>query len=66
MRNTLQHGNYEQAAKQAGLASVTEYFQKIFASEVETLFRVLADLIDQVDPKMAKTMLGVPPRRFVG
>jgi hypothetical protein len=65
VRNTLLHGNYEQAAAAAGVGSVSEFFGKIFASEIEALHCITADLIEQVDPATAAWMRGVPPHRFV-
>jgi hypothetical protein len=64
VRNTSQHGNYEQAAAQANVASVAEYFGKVFAGEVEALYQVLADLIEQVDSSEAKAIRTFPPRRL--
>ena len=40
VRNTILHGNYEQAAKQAGCASVPEYFKTQFAGELESMFKI--------------------------
>lgn len=50
MRNTLQHGNYEQAAKQAGLGSPNQYFKTQFASEIENLYQIVDRLFAQIDP----------------
>jgi len=50
VRNTLLHGNYEQAARQSGCASVQEFFTQKFASEVEALTHVVNDLMGQIDP----------------
>jgi hypothetical protein len=50
VRNTLLHGNYEQAARRCGLASTLEYFQKQFAPEVEKLFQLLDGMALQIDP----------------
>jgi len=50
VRNTLLHGNYELAASQSGCSSVREFFKEKFASEVETLTRVVDDLMRQIDP----------------
>jgi len=49
VRNTLQHGNYEQAAVQAGVESVAEYFRTQFASEIETTFQIISRLFNQID-----------------
>lgn len=50
VRNTLLHGNYEQAATQAGCSSTTEFFKTVFASEVEVTFKILDNLMSQIDP----------------
>src|SRR5260370_582409 len=39
VRNTILHGNYEQAARQAGCASVADYFKEQFTPEVEKLYQ---------------------------
>jgi hypothetical protein len=54
VRNTIQHGNYEQAAAQAGCDSVAAYFKTQFASEVEQLGRIAEHLIEQVDNRTGK------------
>ena len=64
-RNTIQHANYEQAAKQEKLASVAEYFGKALAGEVEKLGQILTDLIEQVDAKVAMEIRNAPDRRLV-
>ena len=43
------HGNYEQAATQAGCSSVAEFFKKQFAGEVESMFRITDYVIAQID-----------------
>ncbi len=48
VRNTILHGNFEQAAKQAGRASVAEYFRTDFASEIEKVYWITVDLVGQV------------------
>lgn len=50
VRNTILHGNFEQAARQAGCASVAEFFQTKFAGEVERLYEVGDSLFRQIDP----------------
>lgn len=50
VRNTLLHGNYEQAAQRSGCASTSEYFQKQFAPEIETLTQFLDGIMKQIDP----------------
>ena len=49
VRNTLLHGNYEQAARQAGCNTTAEYFQRQFAPEIETLFQLLDGMVQQID-----------------
>lgn len=49
VRNTILHGNYEQAARQAGCASVDAYFQTQFASEVEALYNATDSMMRQID-----------------
>lgn len=51
VRNTLLHGNYEQAAQRCGLANTLEYFQKQFAPEVERLTELLNAMALQIDPE---------------
>ena len=50
MRNTLMHGNFSQAAREAKCRSVREYFQKQYAGEIEKTFQILDDLMKQIDP----------------
>jgi hypothetical protein len=38
VRNTIRHGNFEQAARQAGCASGPEFFKTQFAGEIERLY----------------------------
>jgi hypothetical protein len=49
-RNALLHANFEQTAKNAGVATTAEYFANVFASELETSYRVTNWLIGQIDP----------------
>ncbi|HUU02977.1 MAG TPA: hypothetical protein VM425_16200 [Myxococcota bacterium] len=49
VRNTLQHGNYEQAARQSGCSTTVEYFNKFFASEIEELYKITDSLMKQID-----------------
>ena len=50
VRNTILHGNFEQAARLAGCASVPEFFRTQFAGEIEQLHQIAADLFRQIDP----------------
>jgi hypothetical protein len=55
VRNTLMHGNYEQAAKGAGSPDVRGYFKSgQYISEVEALFKLLDQLMQQIDPATGK------------
>ncbi|MGZ3652561.1 MAG: hypothetical protein ACXVB9_16395 [Bdellovibrionota bacterium] len=51
LRNAILHGNYEQAAKQAGLDSAAAYFLLRLQPELEFLFGLTNHLISQVDEK---------------
>lgn len=51
VRNTLMHGNYEQAAKTSGSPSKEDYFRSgRYISEVELFYRVLNRIIKQINP----------------
>jgi hypothetical protein len=55
VRNTLQHGNYEQAAREAGKPDATTYFgDGTFASEIEKLYGLLDYLVRQIDQDTGK------------
>jgi hypothetical protein len=55
VRNTILHANFEQAAKEAGCKDVRDYFRSSqFAGEVETLFKLLENFLDQIDPETGK------------
>jgi hypothetical protein len=56
VRNTLLHGNYEQAAQQAGCASVADYFKGPFLSEVEAVYQLTNALVAQIDPATGKPL----------
>lgn len=60
VRNTLLHGNYEQAAKQAGRASVAEFFANDFAGEIEELYRIADYLAKQIDTETGKPRKNTP------
>ncbi len=50
VRNTVMHGNYEQAAAGAGSADVRGYFKSgQYISEIQTLFEILDTLMRQID-----------------
>lgn len=48
-RNALLHGNFAQAATQAGCPDVATYFATTYASELETAFVIAEHIIAQVD-----------------
>ncbi len=50
VRNTLLHGNYAQAAREAQCASVADYFRSQFASEIERMYEVTDFVMKQIDP----------------
>ncbi len=50
IRNTILHGNFEQAARQAGLQSKEEYFKKRYDLDIEELYKFTDNLVDQIDP----------------
>jgi hypothetical protein len=54
VRNSILHGNYAQAARETGRASVAEYFKTQFASEIETMFKVVDELMKQIDVNTGK------------
>lgn len=51
VRNTLLHGNYEQAASAIGLASSDAYFGQSFASDIHAAEQLLDNLMQQIDPE---------------
>ena len=58
VRNTILHGNFEQAARQAGCASVPEFFKTKFAAEIERLYEVTDGLFRQIDPATGRSTTG--------
>jgi hypothetical protein len=50
VRNTILHGNFEQAALGAGVADVRTYFQTVFAGELEAMMKIADYLMQQIDP----------------
>lgn len=54
IRNTILHGNYEQAARQAGCATVVDYFRQQLTPEVEKMFHIVDDLMKQIDSATGK------------
>lgn len=55
VRNTLVHGNFEQAALECGLASKDEYLKTQLLPEIETIFKILEILLDQIDIDTGET-----------
>jgi hypothetical protein len=53
-RNATLHGNYAQAALDAGSASVREYFRTKFALATERMTLVLDSLMKQINPETGK------------
>jgi hypothetical protein len=50
VRNTMLHGNYEQAARNAKRADVATYFREQFTPEVEKLYQLVDGMVAQIDP----------------
>jgi hypothetical protein len=40
VRNSILHGNYEQAAENAGCKDVNQYFKTMYASEIEGMYQI--------------------------
>ncbi len=57
VRNTMLHGNFEQAAAECG-CTVSEYFRNQFAAETEQLFELLEHVVKQFDPVTGRTRQG--------
>ena len=49
VRNTLLHGNFAQAAREAGCTSVQEYFGSQYAPELEGMMKILDRVMQQID-----------------
>jgi hypothetical protein len=54
VRNTILHANYEQAAKETGLASGADYLRKQFAPEIEYLAGIVDEMLQQIDVTTGK------------
>lgn len=50
VRKTIQHANYEQAARECGL-TVAEYFKTQFTPEIEAIYRITDSIVRQIDPE---------------
>jgi hypothetical protein len=58
VRNVIMHGNYEQAAKESGLASKDDYFRSSrYIKDVELLYRLLNRMAAQIDPDTGRRWL---------
>jgi len=60
VRNTILHGNYEQAAKQAGCATKEEWFETQFPSELESLYRLGDEIVKHIDMETGKPRKAKP------
>lgn len=60
-RNALLHGNFAQAARQAGCTSVEQYFGERFASEIEAMTKIVDFVFLQIDPSTGAPR-AKPPR----
>ena len=49
VRNTLIHGNFEQAARQCKLPTKDDYLKRALLPEVEVLYKLLEMFTDQID-----------------
>ena len=49
VRNTIMHGNYEQAAREAKCRDVPEYFRTQFVAEIERLYELTNFFVRQID-----------------
>ena len=56
VRNAMLHGNYEQAAQNAGCATVVEYFRTQATPEGERMYQVVDYLFKQIDPVTGKPL----------
>lgn len=56
VRNTLLHGNFEQAAQQAKCTSVQHYIKTQFAGEADRMFVVLDELALQFDTNTGRPL----------
>lgn len=54
IRNSILHGNYVQAVNEIGLKNIEEYFLKEYIAEVESLYNILEEIVEQVDRDTGK------------
>ncbi|MBX3269802.1 MAG: hypothetical protein KF729_06055 [Sandaracinaceae bacterium] len=55
VKNTLVHGNFEQAARGAGGRDVATYFKEQYAGEIERMYRVCLHFLTQVQERDGQT-----------
>lgn len=61
VRNAIMHGNFEQAATQAGSRDTAHYFRSsAYINEVETLHRILDGFCTQIDPETGEPRVPRP------
>jgi len=53
-RNSLMHGNIQQASTRAGCATVLEYLAGPFGTETKQVFDILSALLGQIDPETGR------------
>jgi hypothetical protein len=51
IRNAMLHGNFPQAAREAGCESVAEYFKKVFAVHLGEMDRMTDYVMGQINPE---------------
>jgi hypothetical protein len=60
IRNALLRGNYEQELLTTGRLDLGSDFQRFYAEVLEPVFRVLDELIDQIDTETGKRKASLP------
>jgi hypothetical protein len=63
VRNTILHGNFEQAARGANHSSTRAYFKKSYASEIHVMGLILLNLMEQIDLNTGKRISEVEPQQ---
>ncbi len=63
VRNTILHGNYEQAAKQSGQKTIEDYFRNVYPTEIETLYTITNRIVSQIDPNTGRRTAPIAPAR---
>lgn len=59
VRNTILHGNYAQAAAQAGCSSVEDYFKTQFTPEIDGMYKLVNYILSQIDAETGKPLKGL-------